>query len=493
MSCVLELLDHCRLSRGLTIKLSAHSLRVVHIGFSQDRARAAVWPACLWAIISSLIENLLMATPSAVADPSLDALTKLRISRDVPAPKRSWFRRLLNILIIVLVLFGIVGAAIGLAIKNGWIAAGQGWLSVPEMMQSRPEVRLGTVTVETGRSAEALVVATGYLESRRQAKIGARGTGRIESVHVEEGSKVEAGEVLAVLEHADLDASLSAVTASLARAKAALGEQDIQIAQSQRDLDRAEKQWKSKTITDSEYDEKKFKHDGNVARRTSLAAEVALAEARVREAEQMKANMFIRAPFDGTVISKDAEVGESILPGGMGEASGRGSAVTVADLDHLEVECDVKEDYIGRVTAGQNAEVAVDAVPKFRYQGRVRKIIPMGDRARATIKVKVEIVNVDARLFPNMSATVYFLPEDVEAAAEQPTRRVFCDTEAIRADDASRFVWIADEKDRLRRQDVTTGSERDKRTEITAGLSGGERVVITPSGLESGQLVKILR
>lgn len=90
--------------------------------------------------------------------------------------------------------------------------------------------------------------------------------------------------------------------------------------------------------------------------------------------------MFIKAPFNGTVISKDAEVGESILPGGMGEASGRGSAVTVADLEHLEVECDVKEDYISRVTPGQTAEVAVDAVPKFRYQGRVRKIIPMGDR-----------------------------------------------------------------------------------------------------------------
>lgn len=434
-----------------------------------------------------------MAVPSTVTNPSSDALSKLRIQRDALAPKRSWFRRWLNVLLVLVVLLGGIGGGMALAIKNGWVAVGKDWLAVPEMIQARPEVRLAAVTVETGRSAEALVVATGYLESRRQAKIGARGTGRIESVHVEEGSKVASGEVLAVLEHADLDASLSAVAASLSRAKAALGEQEIQIAQSQRDLERAEKQWKSKTITDSEYDEKRFKHDGNVARRASLAAEVALAEARVREAEQMRENMFIRAPFNGTVISKDAEVGESILPGGMGEASGRGSAVTVADLDHLEVECDVKEDYISRVTPGQNAEVAVDAVPKFRYQGRVRKIIPMGDRARATIKVKVEIVNVDARLFPNMSATVYFLPEDAEAAAEQPTRRVFCDTEAIRSDDAGRFVWIADENDRLRRQDVTTGSERDKRTEITAGLAGGERVVVTPSGLESGQLVKILR
>lgn len=434
-----------------------------------------------------------MATSTAETNSSSDALAKLRISRTEQPVNRSWLKRLVRVFLVIAVLLGIVGGGVALTYKNGWISGGKNWLTVPEMMQSRPEVRIASVTVETGRSAEALVVATGYLESRRQAKIGARAPGRIELVNVEEGSRVETGQVLAVLEHADLEASLAAVMASLLRAKAAVAEQEIVIAQSLREFERAERQWKSKTITDSEYDEKKFKHDGNVARRASLAADVTLAEARVREAEQMKENMFIKAPFNGTVISKDAEVGESILPGGMGEASGRGSAVTVADLEHLEVECDVKEDYISRVTPGQNAEVAVDAVPKFRYQARVRKIIPMGDRARATIKVKVEIINVDARLFPNMSATVYFLPAEMDSAVEAATRRVFCDTEAIRSDDAGRFVWIANEQDRIHRQDVKTGSERDKRTEITEGLSGGERVVIAPPGMESGQLVKIGR
>ncbi|MBC7818249.1 MAG: efflux RND transporter periplasmic adaptor subunit [Planctomycetaceae bacterium] len=434
-----------------------------------------------------------MSTSSASAEPATDALARLRIERAQPRQRSFWSRWWVKAFLMLIVLLGIGAGGVALAVKNGWVVLNKNWLPVPEMMQSRPEVRLASVTVETGRSAEALVVATGYLESRRQAKIGARAPGRIELVNVEEGSRVETGQVLAVLEHADLEASLAAVMASLLRAQAALAEQEIAIAQSQREFERAERQWKSKTISDSEYDEKKFKHDGNVARRASLAAEIALAEARVREAEQMKENMFIKAPFNGTVISKDAEVGESILPGGMGEASGRGSAVTVADLEHLEVECDVKEDYISRVIPGQTAEVAVDAVPKFRYQGKVRKIIPMGDRARATIKVKVEIINVDARLFPNMSATVYFLPAETAEATQAATRRVFCDTAAIRADDASRFVWIADEQDRIRRQDVSTGSERDKRTEITQGLSGGERVVITPPGLESGQLVKILR
>ena len=430
-----------------------------------------------------------MSVSPVSTNSSPDALSRLRISRNEQPRRGSWGRWLFGVIVVLAVL---VGAAV-LAYKFGWLGIGKNLLTMQEMMQTRPEVRQASVTVETGRSAEALVVATGYLESRRQAKIGARATGRIEQVNVEEGSRVETGQILAVLEHADLDASLSAVMASLAKAKAALAEHEITIMQARRELDRVEKLWKSKTASETDLDDAKYKHESAVAKRGSLTADIALAEARVREAEQMQANMFIRAPFNGTVISKDAEVGESILPGGMGEASGRGSAVTVADLEHLEVECDVKEDYISRVTPGQTAEVSVDAVPKFRYQGRVRKIIPMGDRARATIKVKVEILNVDSRLFPNMSSTVYFLPEETETKASAPERRVFCDTEAIRADDASRFVWIADEQDRIRRQDVKTGSERDKRTEITAGLSGGERVIIATPGLESGQLVKIAR
>jgi RND family efflux transporter MFP subunit len=205
----------------------------------------------------------------------------------------------------------------------------------------------------------------------------------------------------------------------------------------------------------------------------------------------MKENMFIRAPFDGTVISKDAEVGESILPGGMGEASGRGSAVTVADLDHLEVECDVKEDYIGRIVPGQSCEVAVDAVPNFRYQGRVRKVIPKGNRARATIKVKVEVVDSDERLFPDMSSKVYFLGAQAASAAETPPRRVFCESDAIVTGEGGPFVWIVGDGNLARRMEVTTGPARDGRTEITGGLTGGERVIMAPPNLAPGQRMKI--
>ena len=417
-----------------------------------------------------------------------DPLSRLRIQRAV-APRPSIIKRLLRLAFyVVLLAVMCVGGAV-LAISQGWFNPSD-WFTVPAAIQQRPEVRMATLTVESGRAADAIVVATGYLESRRQAKIGARAPGRIEVVHVEEGTRVTADQVLAVLEHADLDASLAAAQATLARSKAELAEHEVLIQQAEREFQRAERMQKTESITEAEYDEAHFKYEGAMARRISLQAATELAEARVREARQMQANMFIRAPFDGTVISKDAEVGESILPGGMGEASGRGSVVTVADLEHLEVDCDVKEDYISRIVAGQPAEVSVDAVPDRRYEGRVRKIIPMGDRARATIKVKVEIVAADERLFPDMSATVHFLPQADDSPPASTEPRVFCESEAIRAGESGSYVWVMDSDQRARRAPVKLGPQRDGKTEILEGLDGSEAVVIGPTDLREGQLVK---
>ncbi len=360
-----------------------------------------------------------------------------------------------------------------------------------QQLEPRMEVRVGNVSVHTGRSADAVVVATGYLESRRQAKIGARAPGRIELLHVEEGTNVKKGEVLAALEHADLDASLAANKAELERSRAALVEQQVVVDRTKREFDRAAKLHPTRVITDSEFDVAKFDHEAANAKIKSLNASIELAEARVREAEQLKENMFVRAPFDGTVISKDAEVGESILPGGLGEGSGRGSVVTIADLKSLEVDCDVKEDYISRVVVDRPAEVAVDAVPGRRYKGKVRKVIPMGDRARATIKVKVSIVDADERLFPEMSGTVYFLPSGKESETASTDRRIFCPSDAIVKEVDASHVWVVkDEK--VERVKVRAGSETDNRTEILGGLSGGEKVVVKPpADLGEGRLVKV--
>lgn len=425
------------------------------------------------------------------AEKKNEALARLRIPRHEETRRSS--RRAGGwkwIFIVALLLCAAAGGFV-YAKQHGIV---MGWTSdwLPDSIRSKPEVRVAKAVVVQGRAANAVVVATGYLESRRQAKIGARGAGRIESVNVEEGTKVDSGQVLAVLEHKDIDALLAAANATMERAVAELGELDVEIARTQNDYDRKEKLWQKKATTQAEFDQSRFARDAAVARRASLKAALLLAQAKVLESQQMQENMIVRAPFNGTVISKDAEVGESILPGGMGEASGRGSVVTIADLEHLEIECDVKEDYIGRVVEGLPAEVTVDAVPDVRFQGRVRKIIPMGDRARATIKVKVEILDADKRLFPEMSATAYFLTQDDQDSAKSEQSRVFCDSKAIQSEGSNTFVWQVDDESRTKRVDVKTGTERDGRTEILSGLKGGERVILDPPAtIEARSLIKI--
>ena len=420
-----------------------------------------------------------------------DALASLRIPhRDDPPRRSSWVRWMGALALLLFVLAAAYGAYAWLRPDAGPVDVME-W--VPAAIRNLPEVRVTRAVVERGRVADALVVATGYLESRRQAQIGARAAGRIEDIAVEEGTRVARGDMIAVLEHKDMDAALAAAQAELAGARAQLAEHEVEIARTKNDYDRAAKLRESRSISVEEFDRARFVHQGAVARRASLSAAVLLAEARVQQAEQLNENMMIRAPFDGTIISKNAEVGESILPGGMGEASGRGSVVTIADLDHLEVDCDVKEDYIGRVQHGTPAEVAVDAVPGKRYQGRVRKIIPMGDRARATIKVKVEILDGDAQLFPDMSSTVYFLPPtDVAEAAADDGPRVFCDTAAVQSAETGSFVWLLTDEKRVEQVAVEPGEQRDGRTEITAGLDGGETLVLNPPpDLRPGALVRI--
>ncbi len=431
-----------------------------------------------------------------------DPLASLRIERFESLAPRTTNRKRRRRAIIVALLLLIVGAfgTYKYGVRRGWYPAGVAGISgiakanwVPDIIQNRPEVRLTTVQVQTGQSADAVVVATGYVESRRQARIGARAPGRVKTISFEEGSKVKFEDVLAVLEHADMDAALAAAEASVARAASAVAEQEVVIKQALRESTRAEALWKQQSISESERDHAKFTYDAAIARKLSLNAELELAMARRGEAEQLKENMFIRAPFDGTVISKDAEVGESILPGGMGEASGRGSVATIADLEHLEVECDVKEDFITRIEEGGKAEIAIDAVPGRKYHGTVRKVIPMGDRARATIKVQVAITDADKFLFPEMSGTVYFLPSAKGAVVASEAPRFFCPSTSVVTDESGEsFVWMVDSDSHAKKVPVVVGESRDEKVEILKGLAQRDRVIVRPESLTEGQPVKLV-
>lgn len=344
-----------------------------------------------------------------------------------------------------------------------------------------PQVRTETVRVMSLSRADTVLTATGYLESRAQAAVGAKSPGRVAQILVEEGSKVKLGDLLAVLEHADLDAVLASRKVQVQHAEAMLAEAKNTLQQEERDLARERAVHDRGAGTEAALETAETDHLTASARVDALAASVALTKAQAREAEEAVRNMHVYAPFAGTIVTKDAEVGETIMPGGMGVASGRGSVATLADLDKLEVDTDVKEDFLGQLRRGQPAEVVVDAAPDHRYKGRLREIIPMGDRTRGIVKVKVTILDADERLFPELSATVHFLPAKTEQSADSAAKAIFVPKAAIISGAEGRFVWRLD-GDRVKRVPITTSGEpAGDMVAIKGGLAGGETVVVDPA------------
>jgi RND family efflux transporter MFP subunit len=370
---------------------------------------------------------------------------------------------------------------------------GAGYVALQDKIFPVQEVTVDSVRVMTQGQLKTELTATGYLESRWQAAVGAKVPGRIAEIPVEEGTEVKAGDVLAELEHADLDAMLESRKVAVALAEAQVAEAKFNAEQSQRDFDREQDVFKRNAGTKAALEKAQTTRDANKTILQAREASVAAAKNAVREAEEAIRNMFIYAPFDGTVVTKDAEKGESIMPGGMGASSGRGSVITLAKLDELEVDTDVKEDYLGQIRKGQPTEVVVDAVPDRRYRGKLREIIPMGDRTRGIVKVKVAILNPDERLFPELSATVHFLPEQKEGDANQSERKgIFAPVAAIQSAGEEKFAWVF-EGDRVRKVAVTTKGEAEAGLiEAVSPFKGGETLVVSPpEGLKEGEQVKL--
>jgi RND family efflux transporter MFP subunit len=380
-------------------------------------------------------------------------------------------------------------AAIVLALASALLGAG--YWAFKDRLFPLPVVKVESVRIMTLGQARTQLTATGYLESRWQAAVGAKVPGRIANIPVEEGDKVKAGDVLAELEHSDLDAMLASRKVAVELAEAQLAEAESNLALAERDAERERGIFQRNAGTRAVLDRAEANFEAAKAIRQARVAAVDAAKSAVLEAEESVRNMFIYAPFDGTVVTKDAEKGESIMPGGMGASSGRGSVITLANLEELEVDTDVKEDYLGQLRKGQPAQIVVDAVPDHRYQGRLREIMPMGDRTRGIVKVKVSVLNPDERLFPELSATVHFLPEETEGGNQSLEKAVFAPVAAVQGSGDAQFVWVL-EGDRVNRRDVKTeGEPLEGLIRISNGLTGGERLITNPpANLKAGDQVK---
>ncbi|HXH39913.1 MAG TPA: efflux RND transporter periplasmic adaptor subunit [Thermoanaerobaculia bacterium] len=307
-----------------------------------------------------------------------------------------------------------------------------------------------------------LLTATGYLVADRQSKITPKISGKVVRLNFDVGDKVRAGQVLAVLESTNLQAQLDETNAALQQAD--------------REWKRQAALWKDGVTTRSQLD--------------GAEAQLKGARARVDQIRINMQDMVVRAPFDGTIATKNTEVGEVISSVMMTQVGGTlpaGAICTLVDLKTLEVVADVNESSIGQVREGQAAEVSVDAFPNQKWKGVLRQIIPTADRAKATVQVKVKIVDPGDRLLPEMSSSVSFLQSERTDAEMHEPPKIWLPASAVAGNNIA--VVGADKRVTLRH--VTTGAVREKRIEITSGVNSGDRVVTTGvDTLESGQLVR---
>jgi RND family efflux transporter MFP subunit len=338
--------------------------------------------------------------------------------------------------------------------------------------------------VSTGGNAPAgttTVTANGYVVARIRAAVSAKVPGRIASLTVDGGSRVRRGQVIATLENADYAAAVSQARANLATARAQLAEAAADRDQSGRELRRTAQIHRDspELISAQEVEAAQSRLDQAAARAGAAQARIDAAAAGLRVAQATLENTYIRAPFTGTVLRKEAEIGEVVAPS-VGGGLTRGAVVTMADLGSLEVEVDVNEAYIGRVRHGQRAAITLDAYPDTSFRGDVRQVVPTADRQRATVQVKVSIVDRDPRILPEMGARVDFLASDsgrTAVAGAAPGAPMFrLPAGAVREAGGRTVVWLVREG-RLQAREVEAGPVSGGFREIKRGLSGGERVV----------------
>lgn len=353
------------------------------------------------------------------------------------------------------------------------------------------------VTAEQLAAGQPILTASGYLVPRRRAIVSSKIQGRLSELRVEEGSRVAEGEVLARLENRDFQAQVARASASIARAQAAIQRAAADLAENERQLRKATELAAEGVVAVDDREAAASRVAIARAAVDQARAELRVAEGDKALAEANLSNTVILAPFTGTVVRKMAEVGESVapIPPGVNISTASGAIVALADLDTLEAEVDVGEANVSKLSVDQPAQVTVEAFPETRFRGVLRQIIPSADRTRATVLVRVTLVDKDRRLKPEMSARADFLSTPPLDAPRPTAPEILVSPDALVKKDGASLVFVVEDAPggkRLRTVPVTTGEQRPAGVVVTSGLSGGETLVLRPaSTLTDGATVAI--
>ncbi|MCI0364461.1 MAG: efflux RND transporter periplasmic adaptor subunit [Phycisphaerales bacterium] len=407
------------------------------------------------------------------------SLEALRINRAAPP------RRKLPILLVLAVVGGLA-AAVGLI-----------WWS-----NRTPAISVRTVVVQAATTSgggggggvvsggeRTLLNASGYVTARREATVSSKVTGKVVEVLIEEGMKVEAGQVLARLDSSNVEVSLQLAKAQMEAARDALGETQANLEQAQRELERIGRLAAKEAATPLELERAETSFKSLAARLTRQRADLEVGQREVAVWEQQLDDTIIRAPFAGIVTTKNAQPGEMISPMSVGGFT-RTGICTIVDMSSLEIEVDVSESYINRVKPGQPVLATLDSYPDWRIPASVIAIIPTADRQKATVKVRVGFKQLDPRILPDMSVKVAF-----QSAGEENGQNAVgaaslsIPKAAVRQANGRDIVWVVREG-RVERRAVTIGGTSGDQAIIAAGVAVGERVVVDgPDNLTDGARV----
>ncbi|HEY2574612.1 MAG TPA: efflux RND transporter periplasmic adaptor subunit [Verrucomicrobiaceae bacterium] len=339
-----------------------------------------------------------------------------------------------------------------------------------------------------GGAARTLLNASGYVTARRQATVSSKVTGKVVEVFVEEGKKMEAGQVLARLDATNVEASLRLSEAQLESVRRTLEEERPHVDFAKQEAERFSGLMKSHAASQSDVNRAESEANFQEAKLARLAADVDVADRQVATWRQQLEDTVIHAPFSGIVTTKNAQPGEMISPMSVGGFT-RTGICTLVDMSSLEIEVDVNESYINRVQAGLPVEATLDSYPDWRIPAKVIAIIPTADRQKATVKVRVGFEKLDPRILPDMGVKVAFQSPDTPRGAPAGGM-VLVPTGAVHQAEGHDIVWVFRDG-RLERRAVTVAQTSGDESTIAAGLNHGEKVVVNaPAGLEDGQRAK---
>ncbi len=372
-------------------------------------------------------------------------LTSLRIDRSekpsAPGSRKSFIITITSVVVLVVAFIG--------------------YILLSPLFSSAVEVKLVTAVLQTPAQSNAIFTASGYVVAQRKAAVASKGTGRLIYLGVVEGDKVKKDQIIAKLEDSD-------VKAQLAEAKANLELQQANLKDAQNTFERTKALFKTGSATQAEL-------DGAEANYKRVLASINVAKAQVQSGEVALENTIIRSPFDGTVLTKNADVGEIVAPLAAGVNS-KSAVVTIADMSSLQVEADVSESNIEKISPNQECQIVLDAYPTHSYPGYVAKIVPTADRTKATVTVKVGFKNYDNRVLPEMSAKVMFLSKGSKPTANNQQPVLVVPGACTVNRNGKQFVFMV-KNDKAVGIPITTGQQFDSYVEIKSGLSNGDQVI----------------